>query len=148
MSDEKTPRKAMTKARKHRIWLAAGGRCICGADVPMLGPRVTYDHHHQLAMGGPETDDAVRPLCDLCRPIKDRADARARGKVRRIRKKAGLAPGKPADGRSASGAPQDQTLPAPGPTPQRTRRAPAIRSRPFPKGHRPIPKRKDPWRKR
>lgn len=77
----------MTPARKRRLWEKHDGKCICGVDVPMFGRGVTYDHAHQLAMGGPEEDDNVRPLCDDCVAVKNAADAAARGKVRRIRKK-------------------------------------------------------------
>jgi hypothetical protein len=107
-----TPRGAMTKARKRRIWEAYDQRCgTCRAPVPMIGPGVTYDHHWQLAMDGPETDDNVRPLCDICSPPKTKADAQARGKVRRLVKK-GKPPAerKPKSGRKMRSRPFQRIL--------------------------------------
>lgn len=49
------------------------------------GARVELDHIHQLAMGGPDVADNLRPLCEPCHKIKTRNDAKARGKVRRLR---------------------------------------------------------------
>ena len=89
-------------ARKRRIWLAHGGRCEeCKTPVPALGAGVTYDHRTQLAFDGEEADENVRPLCDECCPVKDAADATARGKVRRLQKKAVGAERKPSRLRSA-----------------------------------------------
>jgi len=77
-----TPRGAMTKARRLRIYLACNGRCVCGVKVPMKG--TVIDHPTQLWMGGPDEDEFLKFLCGPCCKIKDAKDASARGKVRRI----------------------------------------------------------------
>jgi hypothetical protein len=87
-----TPRGPISRARKRRIWEAADGRCACGAEVPIEGSGVTYDHDVQLWMGGPEADENVRPLCDRCAALKTAVDSRARAKVRRLWLKALGAP--------------------------------------------------------
>lgn len=111
----------MTPARKRRIWEAYGRACgRCRTPVPMRGHGVTYDHHHQLAMDGPETDENCWPLCDVCVGPKNKADAGARAKVKRLQKKP---PGQPK---------------APG----------RIKNRGFQQGHRKIPRRPFPKRAR
>jgi 5-methylcytosine-specific restriction endonuclease McrA len=85
---EATPRKAMTTARKHAIWLAHDGRCAdCRRPVPMVGEGVIYDHDVQLWLGGAEDDAQVRPLCSTCNVAKTAADATTRGHVKRLIRK-------------------------------------------------------------
>lgn len=81
-----TPRAAMTKARRLRLYLACNGRCECGAKVPMEG--TTIDHRIQLWMGGSDTDDNLRFFCGPCDKPKTAKDATVRAKVKRIIAKA------------------------------------------------------------
>lgn len=119
----------MHEARKRRLWEASGRRCACGAEVPMTGPGATYDHGNQLVLSEDDSEANMRPLCDPCRKAKDAADARARGKVRRLARK-------------------HQTPATDAPSWQLGHLKRKITSRGFAKGHRPIPKRVDPWGKR
>ena len=102
----------MTRARRLRIYLACNGRCICGAKVPMEG--TTIDHPTQLWMGGPDEDQYLRYMCEACDKPKTAKDASERAKVKRI-----IAKSDP-----------------------ETRKPSRMKSRPFPKGSRPIPSRK------
>lgn len=83
---EATPRGAMTKARRLRIYLACEGRCICGVKVPMEG--TTIDHPTQLWMGGPDEDQYLRYMCAACDKPKTARDAKERAKVKRLIRKA------------------------------------------------------------
>jgi hypothetical protein len=79
----------MTPARKRRIHARENGKCrSCGDAVPVDGPGVVYDHVTQLWMGGAELDTNVYPLCRTCDKVKTADDAKRRGKVRRLQKKA------------------------------------------------------------
>lgn len=139
-----TPRKAMTPARKRRLHELRGGRCPCGVEVPVSGPGVCFDHTVQLAFDGPEEDSNIFPICDACRRKKDASDARARGKVRRIRKKAARMAQERPDAVSATMGHPDPQIAATG---QNSRRhGPEFRSRPFPKGKRKFPSRPFPKR--
>lgn len=81
-----TPRGAMTPARRHRIWLAAGGKCfMCSKPVPEAW--TVLDHEIQLWMSGPDDDAYIRPLCGPCDKLKTAADATKRAKVKRILKR-------------------------------------------------------------
>lgn len=107
-----TPRRAMTKARRRRIWEAAEGRCfMCSKPVPESW--TVLDHEIQLWMGGRDDDSNLRPLCTTCDKMKTAADATKRAKVRRLIQKADPANRKPSK----------------------------MKSRPFPKVSRPIPSR-------
>jgi 5-methylcytosine-specific restriction endonuclease McrA len=77
-----TPRKAMTKARRLRLYLACKGRCECGVKVPMDG--TTIDHRIQLWMGGADDDSNLRFFCKACDKPKTAKDAGDRAKVKRI----------------------------------------------------------------
>ena len=79
---EATPRKAMTKARRLRIYLACNGRCICGVKVPMAG--TVIDHEITLWMGGADEDANLRFLCRDCDRVKTAGDTGNRAKVKRI----------------------------------------------------------------
>ena len=82
MTGEATPRKAMTKARRLRLYLACNGRCICGAKVPMEG--TVIDHAIPLWMGGADEDENLRFLCRDCDRIKTAGDKGKIAKVKRI----------------------------------------------------------------
>lgn len=80
-----TPRGAMTKARRLRIYLACNGRCECGAKVPMAG--TVIDHRIPLWMGGADDDANLRFLCGPCDKPKTAKDAADRASVKRIHKR-------------------------------------------------------------
>lgn len=86
---EATPRKAMTAARKARIWTARNGLCAwCNKPVEMTGPTVVYDHFIPLAIGGAEDDGNVRPLhASPCDKIKTALDKKQIAKAVRLRKR-------------------------------------------------------------
>ncbi len=77
-----TPRAAMTKARRLRIYLACEGRCVCGAKVPMEG--TTIGHALSLFKGGKDTDDNLRFLCRACDKPKTAQDAKDHARLRRL----------------------------------------------------------------
>lgn len=83
---EPTERRAMTKARRLRIYLACDGRCKCGAKVPMEG--TTIDHRLPLWMGGRDEDENLQYLCGPCDRKKTSQDATDRAKVKRLHKRA------------------------------------------------------------
>ena len=80
-----TPRGAMTKARRLRLYLACNGRCSCGAKVPMAG--TVIDHRIPLFMGGADDDANLRFICPSCDKPKTAKDATDRAKVKRIHKR-------------------------------------------------------------
>jgi 5-methylcytosine-specific restriction endonuclease McrA len=102
----------MTKARRLRIYIACNGRCVCGVKVPMEG--TVIDHPTQLWLGGSDEDHLLKFLCNPCNKQKTAKDATVRAKVKRI-----IAKSDPD-----------------------TRKPSRMKSRPFPKGSRPIPSRK------
>ena len=80
----------MTRRRAHAIHTLAavlarnGVACaICAAPFSREC-RIEWDHTHQIAMGGADDADNLRPLCVPCHAKKTRADAAARAKVRRL----------------------------------------------------------------
>ncbi len=83
------PRRAMTPARKRRIWDSWKGVCyFCRQPVAVDGPSVIYDHVTQLWMKGSDANEAIAPIhADPCNKLKTAADATARAKVKRIWKK-------------------------------------------------------------
>lgn len=86
-----TPRAAMTKARRLRLWLAHEGRCGgCRAKVPLEG--TVMDHFITVYMSGPEDDANLRPLCPACDKPKTANDQAVIAKVKRLRKSCGLDP--------------------------------------------------------
>lgn len=91
-------RGAMTTARKRRIHEQGGGLCqACGTPVPVLGPKVQYDHRICLELGGADEDHNLDALCTRpCHAEKTKRDQAAIAKARRLRKKAEaeLNPGK------------------------------------------------------
>lgn len=82
-------RKAMSPARKKRIWEAHNGICVqCGEPVEMRGPHVRYDHEIALELGGSDSDSNIGPIHrSPCDEIKTANDMRAIAKVRRIEKR-------------------------------------------------------------
>jgi len=82
---EATPRRAMTIARKRRIWERVAGKCwFCGKVTPPTGPGVVYDHKLPLELGGTDDDAQVFPLhAEPCNRIKTKADSWRIAKMRR-----------------------------------------------------------------
>jgi hypothetical protein len=88
-----TARKSMHAARKRRSaeawnWQTPQGKPLCleGGKVHMLatGKPPEYDHIWQLALGGTDDDENIQPLDPADHKVKTRADAGARGMIRRI----------------------------------------------------------------
>ena len=84
----KTKRGYMGKGRKHRLWEAANGVCAwCLKAVDKYGAAVRYDHFIPLALGGPDTDDNIRPLHTRpCDAIKTAFDVKRIAKAKRLEK--------------------------------------------------------------
>ena len=83
----------MTHARKRRSaeawnWQTPQGKPLCleGGEVHLLatGKPPEYDHINQLALSNDDTDENIQPLTQEQHKLKTKADAGARGKIRRI----------------------------------------------------------------
>lgn len=79
-------RKAMTPARKRRIWEAHMRLCMqCGQPVAERGPTVIYDHEIPLDLGGSDDDGNIGPIhANPCNKVKTAADMKAIAKMRRL----------------------------------------------------------------
>ena len=120
-------RRAMTPARKRRIWTAWEGKCwFCRTPVPMEGPGVIYDHVGTLWITGSDADKDIGPIhAAPCNKIKTAADLARIAKVKRERAKLRLdteppASKRPLVGRSSwppAGSRQMQSRPFPGKRP-------------------------------
>ena len=106
-----TPRKSLSRVRKIEILDRYGWKCVgCGepffrmrtytgtadnfsAERPatLKGEAVEFDHFSQLALGGKDHADNIRPLCIQCHKKKTLTDAKARAKVKRISGQTGSA---------------------------------------------------------
>lgn len=82
-------RRAMTPARKRRIWTAWHGRCwFCRQPVPMEGPEVIYDHVTPLWLKGSDADEEIGPLhAEPCNRLKTAADLKRIAKTKRQKAK-------------------------------------------------------------
>ncbi len=59
-------RPKVSDAQKARVHAANEGKCwVCGADVPVTGPEVQYDHVIERALTGRDDDDALAPICTV-----------------------------------------------------------------------------------
>lgn len=91
-------RGAMTPARKRRLHEAAGGKCRdCGISLPVMGPKVIYDHLIPRELWEmADQDSNISPICRPCDKRKYPKDAADIAKARRLRTKAEgeLEPGK------------------------------------------------------
>lgn len=78
-------RRAMTPARKRRIWEREGGICwMCTSPVDQSGPGVVYDHRGVKEIDGSDADEGIFPIhADPCNKIKTAADLTRIGKTRR-----------------------------------------------------------------
>lgn len=81
----------LTPAQKAGRHAAHDGRCyVCGAEVPVTGPEVQYDHVRDRQFFGPaaETVENMAPICTVpCHAKKTAKMASVRGKADRRRKK-------------------------------------------------------------
>jgi len=85
-------RRTLSPARKkriahHRHWRAPEGMlCLEKGEVCLLatGEPVEFDHTHQLATGGTDDDDNIRPISSDAHKGKTKADSKVRGKIRRL----------------------------------------------------------------
>lgn len=105
---EAAPKRSMSPARRLRIYLACKGRCACGVKVPM--ENTTIDHRIPLWISHDDSDENLRYICRACDKAKTSGDLHVIAKVKRIRRKADPETRKPA----------------------------RMKSRPFPKGSRPL----------
>lgn len=91
-----TERRAMGLARKRRIWLMRDGKCCkCGADCPVTGPSVRYDHQPPLWLGTPDEDRFVFLQCLDCDKPKTSLDQTVIAKTKRLIAKHGTGPNPP-----------------------------------------------------
>jgi hypothetical protein len=105
----------MDAARRARIFLAYDGRCACGKKIEGA---FEIDHDSSLWVGGPDTDEACRPLCIPCHKAKTSKDAAVRSHIKALWKKAAFAPRKPSkirSGRKLKGAPMSKRPKTPKP---------------------------------
>lgn len=79
-----TKRKAMTPARRLRIWEAHKGIC-CLCSMPINGTREPWiiEHLTCLGLGGADEDKNCAPAHEACRRDKDKLDVAAIAKAKR-----------------------------------------------------------------
>jgi 5-methylcytosine-specific restriction protein A len=107
-------RRAMTPARKRRIWEARGRKCwFCSRPVDQEGPGVIYDHVGTLWITGSDADDGIAPIhAEPCNRIKTAADLTRIAKTKRQKAKHdGTFPKSKARIRGGGFAPTRGTLP-------------------------------------
>lgn len=82
---ETDQRRAMTPARKRRIWEAWERKCwFCRMPVPMDGPEVIYDHVGTLWITGSDADKDIGPIhANPCNKAKTAADHKRIAKTKR-----------------------------------------------------------------
>lgn len=79
-----TKRKAMTKARAARIFLACNGICCnCGQQIRQ-GEKWFVEHGDSLALGGADDNTNAKPSHTRCKAGKDAVDAAAKAKRDRM----------------------------------------------------------------
>jgi 5-methylcytosine-specific restriction endonuclease McrA len=89
------PRRKLTPKEKAEIHAAHDGKChVCGADLPITGPEVQYDHVLERALKADDSPEAFAPICTVpCHAEKtakflttlahvDRMGAKERGEIR------------------------------------------------------------------
>lgn len=82
-------RRAMTPARKARIWKAWEGKCyFCRQPVDKDGPGVVYDHITGLWLKGSDADSEIAPIhAEPCNKLKTAADLKRIAKTKRQKAK-------------------------------------------------------------
>lgn len=79
-----TKRKAMTKARAAKIFLARNGMCFnCGKQISQADAWF-IEHPESLAQGGSDADADLWPSHTKCKASKDATDAASKAKRDRI----------------------------------------------------------------
>lgn len=83
-----TKRKAMTPARRLRIFEAHGGKC-CLCDNRIDGVREPWiiEHLVALGLGAKDEDDNCAPAHETCRRDKDKLDLKAIAKAKRVKQR-------------------------------------------------------------
>ncbi len=88
-----TTRRSLTPEDKRRIaaftgWRTPQGQTVCieNGEIVTLhdGVKIENDHAVQLALGGEDDTENLRPMTPLAHKAKSKRDAQARGKVRRL----------------------------------------------------------------
>lgn len=83
-----TPRRAMSPARRLRIWEEHKGVCIiCREPINGIREAWTIEHDRALGLGGADTDDNCGPAHERCRREKDKADVSAIARAKRRKAK-------------------------------------------------------------
>lgn len=102
-----TPRRAMGRMRRLRIFEAGKGVCIlCGLKIDGVREAWTVEHKIALGLGGEDTDENCGPAHERCRRTKDKQDVAdiSRAKRRKARHLGIKKPsGRPLMGTKASG---------------------------------------------
>lgn len=76
-------RRAMTPARRFRIWVLHDGICgLCAAPVALRACEV--EHRVPIAMGGADEDGNLEVVHPRCHKLKTAADMKALAKARRL----------------------------------------------------------------
>lgn len=95
-----TARPSTPSVGKQIAALYALGMVRCRmCDGVLTATTTEWDHVHQHATGGADDAENLRPLCEPCHKIKTRNDAKARGKVRRLRGETCNGPKRPINSR-------------------------------------------------
>lgn len=88
MSRRDPLRRAMTPARKRRIWERDIGLCwLCGEPCDIEGPDVRYDHRNPLWITRDDSDEGISPAHTACDKPKTAIDQKIIAKVKRIIRK-------------------------------------------------------------
>jgi 5-methylcytosine-specific restriction protein A len=81
-----TPRRAMGRMRRLRIFEAGKGICIlCDHKIDGVREAWTVEHPIALGLGGPDTDENAGPAHERCRREKDKIDVPAIAKAKRMK---------------------------------------------------------------
>ncbi|HEV7436524.1 MAG TPA: HNH endonuclease [Pseudorhizobium sp.] len=81
-----TKRKAMSPSRRLRIWEAHGGICcLCQTKIDGVREEWTVEHLRALGLGGEDDDKNCAPAHERCRRQKDKVDAKAIAKAKRVK---------------------------------------------------------------
>lgn len=82
------PRPKPSLAQKQRVHANHNGRCwVCGAELPVTGPEVQYDHKIPRTWTGKDTDDQLGPICTVpCHAKKSAAQMSEIAHINRLRK--------------------------------------------------------------
>lgn len=79
-----TPRRAMGRMRRLRIFEAGKGVCIlCRRKIDGVREAWTVEHKRALGLGGEDTDENCGPAHESCRREKDKQDVKDITKAKR-----------------------------------------------------------------